>query len=68
MNRLAVVASFLFVPPIGVGVAELALFGGWVNVAAVLVGIESVSVVGDMDFGVGEVPFRGHRCPLGRPI
>ena len=36
MNRLAVVASLLLVPPVGVGVAKLAFLRRWVDVAAVL--------------------------------
>jgi hypothetical protein len=36
MHGLAIVPSLLLVPPVTVRVAELALLGGWVDIAPVL--------------------------------
>lgn len=36
MDRFTIIASLLFIPPVGIWVTELALFGGWVDVAAIL--------------------------------
>lgn len=36
MNRFAVIAALLLVPPVGIWVTELAFLGWWIDVAAVL--------------------------------
>ncbi len=36
MDWFAIIASLLFIPPVGIWVTELALFGGWIDVAAIL--------------------------------
>lgn len=36
MDWFTIVSSLLFIPPVGIWVTELALFGGWIDVAAIL--------------------------------
>jgi hypothetical protein len=44
MDRFTIVTSFLFVPPIAVGVAKLALHAGWVDVASILQRISNSNI------------------------
>lgn len=46
---LAVVTALLLVPPVGVWIAELALDGRWVDIAAVLRNIVRISSVKDAE-------------------
>jgi hypothetical protein len=64
VHRLVVVAALLLVPPVAVGVAELALDWGWLFVAAVLdimlevgwyLGGELKHHVGVIDVGLGDI-------------
>jgi uncharacterized membrane protein YqaE (UPF0057 family) len=36
MDWFTIIASLLFIPPVGIWVTELALFGGWIDIAAIL--------------------------------
>lgn len=36
VDWFAIISSFLFVPPVGIWVPELALLGRWIDVAAIL--------------------------------
>lgn len=53
MHWFAIISSFLLIPPVGIGVAELARDAGWVYVAAVHVGV--------FDVFLGEVAMLGAR-------
>ncbi len=44
MDGFAKVAALLLVPPITVGVPELTLFGGWIDVTAVHAGVLDVGL------------------------
>ena len=54
VDGLAVVAAFLLVPPVGVGVAELALYGRWIGVISVLILIVMVRAAVWLVGGSGE--------------
>jgi len=43
MNWLAIVSPLLFVPPVGIWIAELALFGRWIDVAAILLNLVNIA-------------------------
>lgn len=53
VEGFAEVATFLFVPPVGVGVAELTFFGWGVDVAAVHVGVIDVGLGDASDLSSG---------------
>ncbi len=79
MHGLAIVAAFLFVPPVTVGVTELAGYGWGVDIASVLRKVVSWERSGKKpskedrpnrprQTKEGGVPCSGRQCPLGRAI